>query len=186
MGEWLTELASWAWARHHNVLSWYVRPLFLLPFCWFAWRRSVVGMAATLLALATSMAWFPVPAHPDPAVIQFLAVERDYLLGPWSVAKVAMSLTVPLTFGALAAALWRRSIGWALVVVNAACLFKIGWSYWFDTDGRGADAFVVPALVGLAVVDAGLIAAARHRRAATAPRTAGPRPATAGAPPPAP
>ena len=27
------EFAAWAWARHHNELSWYIRPLFLLPFC---------------------------------------------------------------------------------------------------------------------------------------------------------
>jgi len=50
---------------------------------------------------------------------------------------------------------------------HAACLFKIGWSYGFDESGTGADAFVVPALVGLAVVNAGLILAARrcHARA---------------------
>jgi hypothetical protein len=159
MTDLLADVASWAWARHHNVLSWYVRPLFLLPFCWFAWRRSRTGMAVTLVALATSMAWFPAPAHPDPAVVQFLAVERDYLLGPWTAAKVAMSLLVPLTFAAIAAALWRRSMVWALVVVNAACLFKVGWSYWYDTDGTGADALATPALIGLVVVDVALVAA---------------------------
>lgn len=164
MAEFLADVASWAWARHHNVLSWYVRPLFFLPFCWFAYRRSATGMALTLVALATSMAWFPAPAHRDPAVVHFLQVERDYLLGEWTTAKIAMSLTVPLTFAALAAALWRRSLTWAFVVVNAASLFKIGWSYWFDESGTGADAFVVPALVGLAVVDVGLLVAARRRR----------------------
>ena len=65
MAEFLADVASWAWARHHNVLSWYVRPLFFLPFCWFAYRRSATGMALTLVALATSMAWFPAPTHPD-------------------------------------------------------------------------------------------------------------------------
>ena len=98
-------------------------------------------------------------------MIHFLEVERDYLLGEWTAAKVAMSLIVPLTFAALTVALWRRSLTWAFVVVNAACLFKIGWSYWFDESGTGADAFIVPALVGLAVVDAGLILAARRRHA---------------------
>jgi hypothetical protein len=34
--ELLEGFLSWAWARHHNVLSWYIRPLFLLPFCYFA------------------------------------------------------------------------------------------------------------------------------------------------------
>jgi len=109
MPDWIGELASWAWARHHNILSWYIRPLFFLPFCWFAYRRSGLGMALTLVALVTSMAWFPAPARPDPAVIRFLEVERDYLLGEWTAAKVAMSLIVPLTFAALTVALWRRA-----------------------------------------------------------------------------
>jgi hypothetical protein len=34
--EHLNDFLSWVWARHHNELSWYVRPLFLLPFCFFA------------------------------------------------------------------------------------------------------------------------------------------------------
>ena len=40
----------------------------------------------------------PGPARPDPAVVHFLQVERDYLLGEWTAAKIAMSLIVPLTF----------------------------------------------------------------------------------------
>lgn len=39
--EWMNEFLGWVWARHHNELSWYVRPLFIVPFCWFAYRRSV-------------------------------------------------------------------------------------------------------------------------------------------------
>ncbi len=67
--DWVHELAAWAWERHHNVLSWYIRPLFLLPFCFFAYRRSVLGIVLTLVALATSMAWFPAPGAPSSAVI---------------------------------------------------------------------------------------------------------------------
>ena len=48
---------------------------------------------------------------------------------------------------------------------NAALLFKIGWSYWFDKSGTGADALVFPALTGLVVVDIGMLVAARlHRK----------------------
>ena len=64
--EWVNEVAAWAWARHHNILSWYIRPLFLLPFCFFAYRRSLLGIGVTLVALATSMAWFPAPREPEP------------------------------------------------------------------------------------------------------------------------
>jgi hypothetical protein len=163
MQEWLTELASWAWARHHNVLSWYIRPLFFLPFCFFAYRRSWPGIVSTLVALATSMAWFPAPTDPDPAVIQMLQVERNYLLGEWTAAKVAMSLLVPLIFFGLAAALWRRSFGWALVVINAAFLFKIAWTFFYDSEGTGAKAHLQAVLIGMALVNIVLVAAARWR-----------------------
>ena len=78
--ETLQNLAEWAWTRHHNPLSWYIRPLFLIPFCYFAWRRNLTGVAATLVALATSMFWFPALASPDPRVAEFLEAERQYLL----------------------------------------------------------------------------------------------------------
>ena len=40
----IDDVAAWAWARHHNILSWYIRPRFLLPFCLFAYRRSLLGI----------------------------------------------------------------------------------------------------------------------------------------------
>ncbi len=59
---------SLAWERHHNVLSWYVRPLFILPLAHFSYRRSLSGIALTLVALWTSVFWFPAPARVDPRV----------------------------------------------------------------------------------------------------------------------
>jgi len=73
--ELLDAFLSWAWARHHIILSWYTRPLFLLPFCCFAYRRGVKGIALSLLALATSMYWFPEPERPDPKVLVLFATE---------------------------------------------------------------------------------------------------------------
>jgi hypothetical protein len=174
MNEWLTELVSWAWARHHDILSWYVRPLFLLPFCFFAWRRSWVGTIGTVVALLSSMAWFPAPRTPDPAVVDMLRVEQEYLLGDWTTGKVAIALLVPLVFVGIAAALWRRSLGWALVVINGAVLFKVAWTFVTDGEGDGALAHLPAALLGLAVVDAVLVLVAhrlRHR-AAAAPASA--------------
>jgi hypothetical protein len=69
-----------------------------------------------------------------------LEVERDYLSGEWTLGKIVVALLVPVVFGGIAVALWRRSIGWALVVINAAVLFKVAWTYFFDTEGAGADA----------------------------------------------
>ena len=70
---------SWAWARYHSTLSWYIRPLFLLPFCYYAYRRSINGIVLTLLALASSMFWFREPEHAAPEALEFLAAEQEYL-----------------------------------------------------------------------------------------------------------
>ena len=150
--ELLDAFLSWAWARHHNLLSWYIRPLFLLPFCYFAYRRSVKGMALTLLALATSMFWFPEPDQPDPEVLEFLAVERDYLTGNWTLPMVLMALLVPASLAALALAFWKRSLFYRLAVINAIMLSKIAWSFYHGGDsGR---ALLPPALVGVVICDA--------------------------------
>lgn len=162
MMEWLNELAAWAWARHHNELSWYIRPLFLLPFAYFAYRRSGWGIAVTLVALATSMAWFPAPEHPTAGATEFLAAEREYLLGEWTIAKIAVSLLVPLMLGGLAAALWRRSLVWALVAINGGGLFKIMWSF-VVSDTAGALQLLYPAAAGLVVVNAVLLVVWRRR-----------------------
>lgn len=158
------EFGAWAWERHHNILSWYVRPLFLIPFCFFAYRRSLFGITLTLVALATSMFWFPAPAgDPGPAVRDILAQEREYLLGEWNLAKVLIALLVPLTFTGLALAFWRRSLLWGLAVINAMVLIKIAWTFVF-TPGQGAVLHLAPALLGLAVVNAVLLYFVRRVR----------------------
>ena len=161
------EFAAWAWARHHNVLSWYIRPLFLLPFCYFAYRQSLWGIVLTLLALATSMFWFPVPEHPSPAVNEMLASEREYLTADWTAWKVSIALLVPLTFAALGLAFWKRSLAWGLAVVNAAILFKIGWTFLFATEA-GAMFHLPAAVLGLVVCDALILYVIRRMRARSA------------------
>jgi hypothetical protein len=160
---WAEEIAAWAWARHHNEWSWWIRPFFLLPWCWFAWRRSVPGLALTLLALITGMAWFPAPETPSPLAVEVLAAERAYLLGPWGPAKVAVALLVPGTLAALAAAFWRRSFAWGIAVVNAMVMAKVGWTFAvFSRDG--ALYHLAPAAFGLLACNLALLLAWRWRR----------------------
>jgi hypothetical protein len=161
------EFVTWAWTRHHNVLSWYVRPLFILPFCYFAYRRSLFGIVITLLVLATSMFWFPAPEHASPAVNQMLRAEKDYLTTNWTAWKVFVALVVPLTFVALGFAFWKRSLVWGLAVVNAAILFKIGWTFLFST-GAGAMSHLPAAVLGLVVCDAMILYVIRRMRARAA------------------
>lgn len=159
--DWWQAFSDWAWARHANVLSWYIRPLFLLPFVFFAYRRSWRGIVLTLVLLATSMFWFPAPTTPDPKVVSFLNAEREYLTSGWTAGKVVLSALVPLTMALLALAFWRRSLGWGLAVMTGIAVAKTTWSVAYD---QGGVRVIAPALVGLAITNGAVLIAARWLR----------------------
>ena len=168
---------AWAWGRHHNVLSWYVRPLFVLPLAYFSYRRSLSGIALTLVALSTSMFWFPAPERLDPRVEEFLALEREWLTGEWTAGKIASALAVPALLGILCLAFWGRSLLWGLIVVNAIAVTKVAWGV---VDGAGSGWVMLgPALLGLAVCQAAVLYAAGRLRVGpygTGPRGSEPTP----------
>ncbi|MGK5172914.1 hypothetical protein [Geodermatophilus sp. CPCC 205761] len=161
--QFLAELGDWAWNRHGNVLSWYVRPLFLIPLAWFAHRRSGWGITGTLVALATSMFWFPAPAEPDPRVQAFLEFEKAWLTGDWNSQKILMSLLAPLSLAAYCLAFWRRSSMWGLVILNLMVGGKLLWGV-VAGDGTGW-AMTAPALAGLLLCDAVLVRVLQRLRA---------------------
>jgi len=45
---------NWMFCRHQNQLSWYIRPVFLIPFCFFAYKRILAGISLTIFCLFTS------------------------------------------------------------------------------------------------------------------------------------
>lgn len=142
-----TDLWNWAWDRHHNILSWYIRPLALLPFMLFAYKRSLTGMAFSIFALATSMAWFPAPETVDPTVSQFLNMEIEYLTTDWTIGKIIGSLLVPLMFILLGTAFWQRSFVYGGMVLIANVVLKMGWGVM--EGGESGWAMLPPALTGL-------------------------------------
>ncbi|MBO0679132.1 hypothetical protein JRC04_16835 [Mycolicibacterium sp. S2-37] len=153
------DVLEWMWQRHHNVLSWYIRPLFLLPLAWFSYRRSGAGIAVTL---ATSMFWFPAPATVDSKVEHFLAFEQEWLTGGWTAAKIGLTLLVPASLTAFCVAFWKRSLLWGAVLLNVIAVGKLVWGV---TAGSGTGwAMTVPALSGLLLGDIALLAVAQHRR----------------------
>jgi hypothetical protein len=166
----LDEFGAWAWERHHNVLSWYIRPLFFLPFCYFAYKRSLFGMVLTLVALATSMSWFPATETTSPAVIEMLAAEEEYLTGDWTMLKVLLALIVPISFAALGLAFWKRSLVWGLAVINAAVLIKTGWTFVISTEA-GAMSHLPAAVLGLAVLNVVILYVVRRMRKRSSPKS---------------
>jgi hypothetical protein len=165
----LDEVGAWAWERHHNILSWYIRPLFFLPFCYFAYKRSLFGMVLTLVALATSMSWFPASETTSPAVVEMLAAEEAYFNAGWPLWKVLLALVVPVSFAALGLAFWKRSLVWGLVVINGAILIKTGWTFVVSTEA-GAMSHLPAAVLGLAVLNAVVLYILHRMRKKTLPR----------------
>jgi len=145
---------DWAFERHHNILSWYIRPLFIIPMVVFAFRKSYAGIFASIFALFTSMFWFPAPAEPNPRASEFLAFEMDYLKGEWTAQKIVISLAVPLFFWLLLTTAWKRNGKWLLGVIAGAAVLKFAWSVVFS--GEAGMSVLKPALLGL-VVCIGLI-----------------------------
>ena len=159
----LADFGDWAFDRHANQLSWYIRPLFLIPLAWFAHRRSGWGIAGTLVALATSIFWFPAPAQPDPQILEFLDFEREWITGTWDLEKFAQATLAPLALTAYCLAFWRRSVGWGLVLLNAMAGGKLLWGVVVG-DGTGW-AMTVPGLVGLLIGDVAVLWGLRRLRA---------------------
>jgi len=140
---------NWAFKRHHNVLSWYIRPLFIIPMVVFAFKKSYTGIFASIFALFTSMFWFPAPAENNQWVQEFLAFEMDYLKGAWTAPKIVMSLAVPLFFFMLLISAWKRNWKWLLGVIVGAAVLKSAWSVVFS--GEAGLSVLKPAILGLVV-----------------------------------
>lgn len=151
MDSWIQDFIEWAWARHHNVLSWYIRPLFLIPFCYFSFKRSWTGIALTILGLITSMFWFPAPETVSDAVKAMLAAEKEYLTSEWTTFKIVMALLVPISFSLLGYSFWNRSLIIGMATIVFMLVTKIIWTFYF-APLDGVLAHLIPALVGLGIV----------------------------------
>ncbi len=140
---------NWAFGRHHNQLSWYIRPLFLIPFCYFAFKKSWSGMSATIFFLFTSMFWFSKPAESNQSVVEFLEMEKEWLSGNWDFTKMAAALLIPLSFASLGMAFWKRSVRIGLTVLVLIAIGKMAWSVAYG--GKSGQSIIVPATVGLLI-----------------------------------
>lgn len=143
------DLFNWAFARHQNQLSWYIRPLFLIPFCLFAYRRSLAGIFGTMFLLVTSMIWFPVPAEVSSKVSDFLSMEKEYLTGNWGTSKILITILVPVSLSVLAMSLWKRSLWMGISTLIFIAVAKMLWSVVFG--GESGKSVIIPAMIGLVI-----------------------------------
>lgn len=140
---------DWSFARHHNILSWYIRPIFLIPFAFFSFKKKPVGIAVTVLLLLTSMFWFPEPSTTNAQVSEFLQMEKEYLTSGWTMAKVFFAIVVFFSMGSLCYSLWHRNKKAGIVILVLIAFGKLGWSVM--EGGESGTSIIIPATVGLVV-----------------------------------
>ena len=140
---------NWVFERHQNQMSWFIRPVFLIPFCFFAYRRSWTGISIIIFCLFTSMFWFSKPETTSEQVKMFLQFEKDWLNAQWDYKKWLLILTVPVSFLALGLAFWKRSLLMGLGVVVLMATGKIAWSIY--SAGEAGKSIVIPAIIGLVI-----------------------------------
>lgn len=137
----------WAYDRHQNLASWYVRPLFLIPYCLFAFRHSLPGIMGTILLLLTSMFWFPAPDCVPDDMRMFLQFEKNWILGEWTLSKAVLASLVPAAFILLALAFWNRSVFFGIFLLIIIAAGKVMWAV--DGAGNAGKSIIVPAAAGL-------------------------------------
>lgn len=145
---------DWVFDRHHNQWSWYIRPVFLIPFCFFAYKHNWTGISITIFCLFTSMFWFNRPEFVSDNVETFLQYEKDWLYGEWDIKKIMLIITVPISFFALGLAFWKHSLLMGLGVVVLMATGKIVWS--IQNAGESGKSILIPAILGL-LICSGLI-----------------------------
>lgn len=138
---------NWAYDRHQNQASWFIRPIFLIPFCYFAYKRSWAGLSFTVFCLFTSMCWFSKPDSVSEDVKEFLEFEKQWLMTVWDYKKILLTATIPISFIALALAFWKRSLLVGIGVVIMMATGKIIWS--IQNAGEAGKSILIPAIVGL-------------------------------------
>ena len=125
---------TWAFSRHQNILSWYIRPLFIIPI---------------VFGLFTSMFWFPKPEAVDEQVHLFLEFEKNYLTSGWTTEKIVVCTLILLFFIFMIYTTWNRKWGQLLWVVIAGAVLKVVHS--ILSSGENGMALVKPAATGLVI-----------------------------------
>lgn len=134
---WLSgvDIGEWIWYRHQNQFSWYSRPLFIVPACYYAYKQKIGFIICILLLLGTSLFWFAPPIEVSETISGYLDWEREAFLNPNNRKPLVMLVVAVLIFLLLLFyAFWHRNYWIGLLVLNIGNLLKIAVSILFGGD----------------------------------------------------
>ncbi|MCF6409506.1 hypothetical protein [Pseudalkalibacillus salsuginis] len=117
------EMLNWAFERHLNPLSWYIRPVFLIILVYFAYIRRMKGVILTFVLMMSSMFWFPAPEKINPQMEKVLEYEQMLLSNPVTFALTIAFMMVFVV--SILIAFWKKSIKLGLVILNVTLIGKV-------------------------------------------------------------
>ncbi len=145
-------IAAWVWDRHQNQFSWYSRPLFVIPACYYAYRQKLWLVIGFMALLFCSLFWFAAPQSVPEHVSGYLEWEKQLFFSNESKSPIIILLVAVTVFlTGLFWAFWHRSFLLGLILINAGTLMKIVFSLTLgDEFGTAA---VIPSLSSLAFIN---------------------------------
>ncbi len=145
-------IGDWIWNRHQNQFSWYSRPLFIIPACYYAYKQKIGFIIGIMTLLLTSLFWFAPPVEVSETISGYLDWERQLFFNPNNRQPLLiLSITVFLFLFLLFYAFWNRSFWIGLLVLNIGNLLKIVVSVFFG--GDAGTAAIVPTLSSMIILN---------------------------------
>jgi len=132
----INHFLDWAFERHLNPLSWYIRPVFLVILAYFAYQRSWKGIMITFVLMMSSMVWFPAPETIDPQMQRVLEFEKMLLSDPVTgFLALAFMMVFVVSIGL---AFWKHSLKIGLIIINITMIGKVALSLLFTGESGWA------------------------------------------------
>ena len=145
-------IGSWIWDRHQNLFSWYSRPLFIIPACYFAYQHKLWHTTACMVLMFASLFWFSAPEQVSVEVQAFLEWEKQlFFIGDSITPLVFLLVGVLFFLIGLFYAFYKRSIWYGLLIINIGTLLKIFVSlYWGQEAGTTA---ILPSISSILIIN---------------------------------
>ena len=145
-------IGEWIWNRHQNQFSWYSRPLFIIPACYYAYRQKLGFVIGIMVLLGSSLFWFAPPAEVSETISGYLDWERQMFFNANNrIPLIVLSVSVLIFLLLLFYSFWQKSFWMGLLVLNIGNLLKIGVSVFFGEDAGMAS--IVPTLSSILILN---------------------------------
>lgn len=145
-------IGEWIWHRHQNQFSWYSRPLFIIPACYYAYRQKLGFIIGIMVLLGASLFWFAPPVEVSETISGYLDWEREAFLNPNNQKPlIVLGLVVLIFLFLLFYAFWHRNYWIGLLVLNIGNLLKIAVSVVLGEDAGMAA--IIPTLSSMAILN---------------------------------